>query len=113
MTPESPRIPDWAQRERLADMAWINENLHVFLPAALAGYARAGRGAIVVDTTQQPVEGEGNPLAYMPKAIIERLSDLDLIRMVRQYDPHCEFVVEVLKAGRDSKYRIHVPQLRR
>jgi hypothetical protein len=83
------------------------------MSAAVRGFAVSGRGAIVVDTTQQALEGRGNPMAYLPQAAVERLGDDDLRRMVRQYDPTCEFVVELLKQERASKYRIQVPRLRR
>ena len=32
---ESHRIPDWAARERLRDMEWIGEDLHIFWPVGL------------------------------------------------------------------------------
>ena len=61
MTPENPTIPDWAQRERQADFAWIQENLDVFWTTATTALEDAGRGAIVVDTALEPVQGGGNP----------------------------------------------------
>lgn len=95
MTPERP---DWARRERAADLKWIRENLHVFVPAAKASFKEQGRGAIVIDTTQQPVEGVGNPFAYYPQAVIERKDDEDVKRIVRDYDPQEELVLVLLKA---------------
>jgi hypothetical protein len=109
MSPESPRIPDWAQRERLDDMAWIAKNLHGFMPVALEGYAQSGRGALVVDTTQRPIRGRGHPYAYLPQHVVALLEDDDLQRMVEQYDPQREFVIMVLKKDRNSDYRIQVP----
>jgi len=32
------QIPDWAKRERTNDLVWIQDNLHIFLPAASAGF---------------------------------------------------------------------------
>ena len=51
MTERKQRVPDWAERERGGDLAWIRENLQVFWPLAQRGYQAVGRGAIVVDTT--------------------------------------------------------------
>jgi len=51
MTPENPTIPAWAQRERQADFAWIQENLDLFWTVAATALEDAGRGAIVVATT--------------------------------------------------------------
>ncbi|MCI0627468.1 MAG: hypothetical protein L0387_38450, partial [Acidobacteria bacterium] len=81
------RLPAWARRERQADRAWIDENLHIFWPAATAGFAERGRGAIVVDTTAQPIPGRGNPFGYFPQAVLETGADEDTLRMVREYDP--------------------------
>ena len=50
MTPENPTIPEWAQRERQADFAWIQENLDLFWTTATASLEDAGRGAIVAST---------------------------------------------------------------
>ena len=61
MTPENPNIPDWAQRERQADFGWIRENLDVFWTTATIALGDDGRGAIVVDTALEPVQGGGNP----------------------------------------------------
>ena len=105
-------IPPWAERERLADMVWITENLHVFWPAAQAGFAEADRGAIVVDTTVRPT-GAGNPFAYYPQEMIVAFGDADAIRMVAQYEPEWQFVAMLLKTeDRVSVYRIGVPDQR-
>ena len=50
MTPENKKIPDWAHRERQADLDWIAENLDVFWTAATAAFEDIGRGAIVIGT---------------------------------------------------------------
>ena len=102
-------FPAWAERERLGDLAWIGENLHVFWPAAQQGYEELGRGVIVVDTTSRPT-GEGHPFFYLPQEPAERTGDIDLQRMVREYDPQEEFVITLLKTcQRISIYRVRSP----
>ncbi len=109
MTPEHRAIPDWAKRERARDMEWIGENLHIFWPAATAAYVQVGRGAIIVDTTQQPAEGLGHPFGYFTQSFVEERDIEDVKRMVREYDPDNELVVVMLKSGeRVSSYRTKV-----
>jgi hypothetical protein len=112
---EPRKIPEWAKRERASDLAWIAENLHVFFPAARAGFEQVGRGAIVTDTTTlvKHERGESHPFAYVPSEEIYKGEWLDAIRMVREYDPSWEFVAVLLKQGRESAYRIGVPAQRK
>ena len=116
MSPErKPHIPEWAQRERLADLAWIAENMIEFWAAAQRGLAEFGRGAIAVDTTVQPDPGRGNPMYYLPQ---EQLPSLDFagedeIRMVSEYDPTWQFVAMLVKEqNRVSSYRVGMPGVR-
>lgn len=100
-------IPSWAGRQRTSDLAWIMENWHIFWPAAQAQVAEKGRGAVVVDTTQQPVAGEGHPFAYYTEEQLKQIGESDALRMVAQYDSKNELVVVMLKhRGRVSTYRI-------
>ncbi len=102
-----PEIPDWAQKERQGDMAWIRKNFHNFWPAATAAFKDMGRGAIIVDTTSQPAPGAGHPFAYFPQEQIEEHDDENTKRLVREYKPQNEFVVMLLKEDdRTSTYRI-------
>src|SRR5512143_120394 len=101
---EQAAMPDWARRERLADFAWLADNLQVLWPAAQHGHKAQGRGAVVIDTTATP-DGDGHPFYFMPEATFERLEHADALRMVRRYDPTAELVVMLLKTGeRDSTY---------
>lgn len=107
MNPERGRIPEWAKRERQSDLRWIRENLHVFIPAAKEGYEQVGHGALVVDTTVQPVPGAGHPFSYFPQAQINEHDDEDIKRLVREYNPPSELVIVMLKPeGRTSSYRV-------
>ena len=107
MSPEKRDIPDWARKDRWRDLEWITENLHIFWPAATDAYVELGRGAIVVDTTQQPIPGLGHPFGYFTQVQIEQKDDEDAKRMVREYDPDGEFVLMMLKPkDRTSIYRV-------
>ena len=110
MSPESPRcLPEWAKRERHGDMGWITENIEYLWPAAQAGYQATGRGAITVDTTDQPGPGLGNPFGYLAYSELEPLHDEDMLRMLRAYDPAKELVVVLFKSKlRTSTYRLHL-----
>lgn len=103
------RIPDWAEGERQSDLAWIRDNLHVFTPVANEAFQQYGRGALVVDTTVQPIPGGGHPFGFYTQEQVEAYDDEDIKRLVRQYNPRAEFVVVMLKEeGKMSSYRIRV-----
>ncbi len=104
-------IPNWAQRQRQSDLAWVAENSHILFPAAVEQYIQHGRGVLVVDCTVVPLAGVGHPFAYFPQALVEQLGDVDAIRMVEEYIPTAEIVVVMLKSqGRVSTYRIQTVQ---
>lgn len=106
-TPERD-IPDWAEKDRERDLAWIGENVHIFWPAAQLGYESVGRGAIVVDTTTRPT-GEGHPFGYLDQEAIEQGGDEDTQYLVRAYEPREEFITTLLKPQeRMSSYRLKV-----
>lgn len=107
MNPERRQIPEWARRERQSDLAWIRENLHVFTPAAKEGYNEIGRGALVVDTTVQPIPGGGHPFGYFSQEQINEYDDEDIKRLVKEYNPPSELVIVMLKPeDRTSSYRV-------
>lgn len=109
-------IPHWAKRERVGDLAWLGENLHVFWPAAERGFRDSGRGALVVDATTlvSHPKGKSNPFFYLPQAEIKKHDWADAIRMVSAYDPTWELVIVLLKSNdRESIYRIGVPSQRK
>lgn len=105
-TKRSRRIPNWAKRERVADMIWIVENFGQFWMAAQEQYQVQGRGAIAVDTTVQGTSG-GHPFFYYSQDQIIEMGDMDAQRMVREYGPTTEIVVLLLKPkDRVSVYRL-------
>ena len=118
---QQPTIPAWAERERISDLAWIVENLHLFWPVAQTAYDEYGRGAIVVDTSARPSrepaplcgEGRGHPFGYFVQEQIEEAGGEHERRMVAEYDPEREMVTVLLKRqDRWSTYRIGVPEHR-
>ena len=107
MTPDINTIPAWAQQERQGDLAWVQENRELFRAVASLAFEDVGRGAIVVDTTIQPIPGEGHPLAYFTQERVEEHGDQDTQRMVTEYDPETELVLVLLKSdNRTSTYRV-------
>ena len=99
-------IPDWAERERWADLGWIADNLPAFHSAASIAYEVLGRGAVVVETTYRTQDG-GHPAAYLTQEQIARYEDADIDRLVAGYTPEEELVVILLKeAHRTSAYRL-------
>jgi len=87
VTPENYHTPDRALRERQADLGWIVGNLDLFWTAAIAAFEDAGRGAIVVDTTSQPVPGAGHSFAYFSQEQVEDHGNEDAVRQVSECDP--------------------------
>jgi hypothetical protein len=107
MLPERRDIPAWARQERERDFGWIQENLQVFEWASKTSYESSGRGALVVDTTIQPIPGRGHPFVYFSQEQFEDNDDEDTKRIVQEYDPEKEFVVVLIKAdNRTSTYRV-------
>jgi hypothetical protein len=103
--PDSP-IPDWATRERWADLAWIAAHLPNFHSAASIAYETLGRGAVVVETTYCTQDGS-YPAAYLTQDQIARYEDADIDRLIAGYTPEEELVVILLKdARRTSAYRL-------
>jgi hypothetical protein len=116
MSPEGNHRPhpEWAERERLHDLAWIGENLFEFWQAAQRGYEALGRGAIAVDTTVQPNPEQGNPLFYLAQKVIPEMPfcGADEMRMVASYDPTWQFVTILIKdQQRVSSYRVGIPDV--
>ncbi len=107
MSVENRNIPDWAGQERQYDLEWIHENAGIFQLAAAMAFEETGRGAIVVDTTIQPLPDAGHPFGYLAQETVQEDLDEDTRRMVQEYEPAQEFVLVLLKpVNRTSTYRI-------
>ena len=81
----------------------------VLWQAAQRGFGWCGRGALEVDTTAQPVAGQGTPWGYLTLQQIKARGNADEIRMVQHYDPIWEYVIRLRKPKhRVSTYRMVV-----
>ena len=113
MTPEDKPIPAWVRLERGRDLEWIDENVEIFWAAATVALEESGRGAIVVDTTTQPVPDSGHPFDYLSQEQLEQDGDVDTKRMLSEYDSSRELVLLLLKPeNRTSTYRIRADRWR-
>ena len=93
---------------------WIRDNFHILWPAAKSAFQDFGRGAIVVDTTSQPISGAGHPFGYFSHEQLQEHDDEDTKRLVREYNPRKEFVVMLIKENdQTSTYRLLRPQSRK
>ena len=104
-----PVLPEWAQRERWTDLAWLSDRLPLLHLLAGAAFDACGRGALLIDTTRQFPE-RGHPTVYLGQGALVAYADNDLERLVTDYTPPLELVVVLLKAeGRRSTYRMQAP----
>ena len=96
------RMP--SQAERISDLGWLCENMHILFPAAFEKFEAEGRGCVVVDTTVV-IEG-GNRFGFVPQAEMPP-HEPELARMVSEYKPMTQMVVHLLKADdHTSTYRV-------
>jgi hypothetical protein len=108
-----PQIPNWAERERTEDLAWIGENLQEFWKVARRGFESEGRGALVIDMVAMATN-TGHQFGYVAQEQILQLGAKDEIRMVGVYDPAWELVIILLKPrDRISSYRVGIPGQRK
>jgi hypothetical protein len=99
-------LPNWVERERWVDLAWIYHNLPAFTSAAQIAYEVLGRGAVVIDTAGITPNG-GHPATYFTQQEIRRYEDAAIHRLVETYTPDEELVVVLLKEWhRSSAYRV-------
>ncbi len=91
-------------QENIRDSDWIEDNSALFWSTATVACEQIGPGAIVVDLSK-PSKSGGYQFRYTTQGEIE-LKDKDLDRLLREYNPHREFVVVLFKSN--DKYRIHL-----
>jgi hypothetical protein len=68
--PERQDLPPEEDPEKAAELAWLKENRHAFFSNVRDRYAEHGRGALVIDTTANPL-GDETPFQYAAQARIE------------------------------------------
>jgi hypothetical protein len=93
-----------SSQEHRRDLDWIEENRAIFWLVATVACEQTGPGAIVVDLSKPSNDG-GYLFRYMTQGEIE-LKDNHLDRQLREYNPHREFVVVLLKTN--DQIRIHL-----
>jgi hypothetical protein len=60
----------------------------------------SGRGCVLVHLSERAIEdSSGAPISYVPQRILLRLDDFDLNKLVREYDPERELVLNVMQRG--------------
>ena len=108
MAEREKQEPDGAEQERLQDLNWIKQNVDVFWPTAQAMYPSFGRGALVVDVTNGYPD-EVQAFGYLDQAGVDQSGEVDIKRLVREYEPREEFVTTLFKSDdRISSYRLRV-----
>ena len=93
-----------SSQEHRRDLDWIEENRSLFWLVATVACEQTGPGAIIVDLSKTSNDG-GYLFRYMTQGEIE-LRDNHLDRLLREYNPHREFVVVLLKTN--DQIRIHL-----
>jgi len=91
-------------QENKMDMDWIEENSAVFWITATVACEQIGPGAIFVDLSKHIKSGE-HQYRYIAQGEIE-IKDEYLDKLLREYNPHREFVVVLKKSN--NKHRIYL-----
>lgn len=90
--------------EKARELAWLREHLAAFWVTAYEGHREKGRGAIVIDTTTEPL-GEDTPFYYIPQARFEAQEDevsLGLAKLITEYGPENQFVAAFIRPRDDE-----------
>jgi hypothetical protein len=97
------------ERPRQSDLAWINENLDIFWLSATTAFEEVGRGVLLVDLRQEPLD-QGQPFSYLAEGELE-LQDEKLKGYLDEYDPGREFIVVLQKPNSRSIYLGRQPEI--
>jgi hypothetical protein len=84
-------------------------------PFARAGYACAGRGAVILGTygiELTSLNGEGVPARYLSQRWAQETGvgwpAPEIVREIEQYNPQREFIVCINRAPHPNFYRLHL-----
>ena len=111
--PERRDLPPEEDYEKAAELAWLKLNRQAFFAYVQDHYAANGRGALVIDTTAEPL-GDETPFYYVDQARFEAEEDEVSRRMatlIEEYDPEAGFVAVFIRPGIEfefSMYQIRV-----
>ncbi|MBI4785851.1 MAG: hypothetical protein HY782_02255 [Chloroflexi bacterium] len=104
------------RKEQAVDEAFVEAYGDTLWAEARSWYERAGRGALIVDTTIQEQRdkktGEKSfslRLAYLGLTDWEALDAAGVAQKVRAYDPGQQFVLVLMRPDRTTSYRVAVP----
>ena len=87
------------------ELTWIRDNLVAFWSTAYAGYYDEGRGAVVIDTTAEPL-GEDTPFYYVQQSrFAEQEEDVSrqLADLVADYDPRQQFIAVFIRPRAEER----------
>ena len=93
-----------SEAEKAKELAWLREHLAAFWVTAYEGYREQGKGAVVIDTTTEPL-GEDTPFYYVPQARFEAQKDEvshGLAKLISEYGPESQFVAVFIRPGDDE-----------
>ena len=99
--------------DKAAEFVWLKENRNAFFLYVRDQFAEQGRGALVIDTTAEPL-GEETPFYYASQDKIAEQDDevsRRLATFVGEYEPEVEFVAVFIRSGIElefSMYQIRV-----
>jgi len=110
MNPEHKNQSAQVINEHQHDREFIEENRTLFWLVSTVACEQSETGAIVVDMKEPPTEMR-YPFRYLTKGEIE-YKDKHLESLLREYDPHREFVIVLSKSNDDFKvYLGKAPQM--
>jgi len=102
-----------SEAEKTRELAWLREHLAAFWVTAYEGHREQGRGAVVIDTTTEPL-GEDTPFYYVPQARFEAQEDevsLGLAKLISEYGPENQFAAVFIRP-RDDELEFGMFQIR-
>ena len=82
----------------------MREHLAAFWVTAYEGHREQGRGAVVIDTTTEPL-GEETPFYYVPQSRFQEQEDevsLGMTKLISEYCPENQFVAAFIRPRADE-----------